>query len=100
MPASALVAARLGLSRSTLYRLFAPNGIVAYIRDRRLMAAMRMLVRDDASKPLRISQVAFAVGFFSTIIAVFYLRFGPRTASVGDTFADEVQPAEGPKLQS
>ena len=57
------MATRLGLSRSTLYRLFAPNGIVAYIRDRRLMAAMRMLVRDDAPKPLRVSQVAFAVGF-------------------------------------
>ena len=74
----ATIAARLGLSRSTLYRLFAPNGIVAYIRDRRLMAAMRMLVRNDAPQPLRISQVAYAVGFSDerTFRRAFKRRFG------------------------
>lgn len=74
----ALIAARLGLSRSSLYRLFAPNGIVAYIRDRRLMAAMRMLIRDDAPRPLRISQVAYAVGFSDerTFRRAFKRRFG------------------------
>lgn len=74
----ALIAGRLGLSRSTLYRLFAPNGIVAYIRDRRLMAAMRMLVRDDAPRPLRIAQVAYAVGFSDerTFRRAFKRRFG------------------------
>ena len=74
----ALIASRLGLSRSTLYRLFAPNGIVAYIRDRRLMAAMRMLVRDDGVRSLRISQVAYAVGFSDerTFRRAFKRRFG------------------------
>jgi AraC-like DNA-binding protein len=74
----ALIATRLGLSRSTLYRLFAPNGIVAYVRDRRLMAAMRMLVRDDGARPLRISQVAYAVGFSDerTFRRAFKRRFG------------------------
>jgi AraC-like DNA-binding protein len=74
----ALIAGRLGLSRSALYRLFEPNGVVAYIRDRRLMAAMRMLVRDDARRPLRISQVAYAVGFSDerTFRRAFKRRFG------------------------
>ena len=74
----ALIAARLGLSRSALYRLFAPTGIVAYIRDRRLMAAMRMLVRNDGLKPLRVSQVAFTVGFSDerTFRRAFKRRFG------------------------
>jgi AraC-like DNA-binding protein len=74
----ALIAARLGLSRSALYRLFAPNGIVAYIRDRRLMAAMRMLVRDDRPRPPRVSQVAYAVGFSDerTFRRAFKRRFG------------------------
>ncbi|TXN39613.1 helix-turn-helix domain-containing protein [Methylobacterium sp. WL18] len=73
----ALIAARLGLSRSTLYRVFAPNGIVSYIRDRRLMHAMRMLVRDEA-QPARVSRVAFAVGFSDerTFRRAFKRRFG------------------------
>ena len=74
----ALIAARLGLSRSTLYRLFAPDGIVAYIRDRRVMAAMRMLVRNEATQPLRVSQVACTVGFSDerTFRRAFKRRFG------------------------
>ena len=74
----ALIATRLGLSRSTLYRLFAPNGIVAYIRDRRVMAAMRMLVRNEATRPLRVSQVAGTVGFSDerTFRRAFKRRFG------------------------
>ncbi|MGU3666698.1 helix-turn-helix domain-containing protein [Methylobacterium sp. A49B] len=74
----AVIAARLGLSRSTLYRLFAPNGIVTYIRDRRLMAAMRMLARHEPARPLRISQVAYAVGFSDerTFRRAFKRRFG------------------------
>lgn len=80
----ALIATRLGLSRSTLYRLFAPHGIVAYIRDRRLMAAMRMLVRNDGPRPARVAQVAYAVGFSDerTFRRAFKRRFGfvPSTA--------------------
>jgi AraC-like DNA-binding protein len=74
----ALIATRLGLSRSTLYRLFAPDSVVAYIRDRRLMAAMRMLAREDGSRPARIGQVAYAVGFTDerTFRRAFKRRFG------------------------
>ncbi|WP_082643212.1 helix-turn-helix domain-containing protein [Methylobacterium sp. GXS13] len=73
----ALIATRLGLSRSTLYRLFAPNGIVSYIRDRRLMHAMRMLIRDEAH-PARIARIAYAVGFLDerTFRRAFKRRFG------------------------
>ncbi|GJD90273.1 hypothetical protein BHAOGJBA_3811 [Methylobacterium hispanicum] len=75
----ATIAARLGMSRSTLYRLFGETGgVLAYIRDRRLMRAMRMLVRGDAARPLRISQLAYAVGFSDekTFRRAFRQRFG------------------------
>ncbi|MDP4025363.1 helix-turn-helix domain-containing protein [Methylobacterium sp. NEAU 140] len=74
----ALIADRLGLSRSTLYRLFSPNGIVSYIRDRRLMHAMRLLIRGAAPRPARVSQVAFAAGFSDerTFRRAFKRRFG------------------------
>ncbi|MCJ2059899.1 helix-turn-helix domain-containing protein [Methylobacterium sp. J-048] len=73
----ALIAARLGLSRSSLYRAFVPNGIVSYIRDRRLMHAMRMLMRDDV-QPARVSRIAYAVGFSDerTFRRAFKRRFG------------------------
>ncbi|MDP4006139.1 helix-turn-helix domain-containing protein [Methylobacterium sp. NEAU K] len=81
----ALIAARLGLSRSTLYRVFAPNGIGAYIRDRRLMSAMRMLIRDEVRRA-RVSRIAYAVGFSDerTFRRAFKRRFGfmPSDASV------------------
>ncbi|MCJ2066310.1 helix-turn-helix domain-containing protein [Methylobacterium sp. J-088] len=79
----ALIATRLGLLRSTLYRLFAPDSIVAYIRDRRLMAAMRMLAREDGSRPARIGQVAYAVGFDDerTFRRAFKRRFGSVPSS-------------------
>ncbi|MEE7493650.1 helix-turn-helix domain-containing protein [Methylobacterium oryzae] len=98
----ALIATRLGLSRSTLYRLFAPNGIVAYIRDRRLMAAMRMLVRDDAPKPLRISQVAFAVGFSDerTFRRAFKRRFGFIPSDASQRLETGPEPAPGAVLRN
>ena len=51
---------------------------MTYIRDRRLMAAMRMLVRNDAPGPLRVSQVAYAAGFSDerTFRRAFKRRFG------------------------
>ncbi len=75
----AMIAARLGMSRSTLYRLFGETGgVLAYIRDRRLIRAMRILVRGDAARPLRISQLAYAVGFADekTFGRAFRRRFG------------------------
>lgn len=75
----ATIASRLGMSRSTLYRLFGETGgVLAYIRDRRLMRAMRILVRGDTARPLRISQLAYAVGFADekTFRRAFRQRFG------------------------
>lgn len=98
-----LIATQLGLSRSTLYRMFAPNGIVAYIRDRRLMAAMRMLVRDDGSRPVRITQVAYAVGFGDerTFRRAFKRRFGFVPSIAGPLrLGGEPDPAPGAVLRS
>ncbi len=75
----AMIAAHLGLSRSTLYRLFTESGgVLAYIRDRRLMRAMRILVRGEGGRPLRISQLAYTVGFSDdkTFRRAFRRRFG------------------------
>jgi AraC-like DNA-binding protein len=75
----ATIAARLGMSRSTLYRLFGETGgVLAYIRDRRLIRAMRILVRGDGARPLRIAQLAYAVGFADekTFRRAFRRRFG------------------------
>nr|WP_313902723.1 AraC family transcriptional regulator [Methylobacterium sp. E-066] len=73
----ALIAERLGLSRSTLYRQFAPNGIISYIRDRRLMYAMRLLIKEGAG-PARIFRIADTVGFSDerTFRRAFKRRFG------------------------
>lgn len=99
----ALIASELGLSRSTLYRMFAPNGIVAYIRDRRLMAAMRMLVRDDGSRPARVAQVAYAVGFADerTFRRAFKRRFGFVPSAAGPLrLGGEPDPAPGAVLRN
>ncbi|MEG3639874.1 helix-turn-helix domain-containing protein [Magnetococcus sp. PR-3] len=59
------IALGLGLSRASLYRLFEPlGGVAAYIRNRRIKRAFRLLVsppNPDAVQ--RITDVAFAVGF-------------------------------------
>ncbi len=75
--------ARFGLSRSTLYRLFeAEGGVAHYIRDRRLMQALRLLT--EAGSRRRVSQVAYATGFSDekTFSRAFRRRFGmlPREA--------------------
>lgn len=55
---AASVAAHFGLSRASLYRLFAPvGGIADYIRSRRLHRAFFDLANSDA-RSLRISEVA------------------------------------------
>ena len=71
------LAARLGLSRTTLYRLFAPlGGVAGYIQDRRL-DRVRALLGDAASRR-RISDLAFACGFASEahFSRLFRARFG------------------------
>jgi AraC-like DNA-binding protein len=52
-----------GITRSTLYRLFEPSGgVSAYITERRLHHALRVLA-DPLQSPRRISQLAFDLGF-------------------------------------
>ena len=54
---------RMGLSRSTLYRLFEPlGGVAAHIRRRRLNQCLRDLV-SPRHRARRISEIAFAWGF-------------------------------------
>ncbi len=75
---------RFGLSRATLYRLFEEEGgVINYIRDRRLMLAMRLLTEAGGARR-RVAQVAYAAGFADekTFSRAFKRRFGllPREA--------------------
>lgn len=77
------IVARFGVSRTALYRLFeAEGGVVSYIRERRLLRAMRMLTASDGR--LRIAAVAYATGFSDerSFSRAFHRRFGlsPRDA--------------------
>lgn len=92
-----LITERFGLSRATLYRLFeADGGVINYIRDRRLMGAMRLLTRADGSSRPRVSAVAYAMGFSDekTFSRAFKRRFGflPREASSDDIAAARTGP--------
>ncbi|NEU12735.1 helix-turn-helix domain-containing protein [Methylobacterium sp. BTF04] len=80
------VIARFKISRATLYRLFeAVGGVAGYIRERRLLRAMRLLSAEGA-RP-RVSAVAYATGFSDekTFSRAFNRRFGllPRDAASG-----------------
>lgn len=60
----ARISEALGVSRSTLYRLFEPlGGVTAYIWDRRLHLARAALL--DPRRARRISEIAFQCGFSS-----------------------------------
>ena len=58
-----MLVARFGLSRASLYRMFAgQEGIAAHIRDRRLRQAFRLLT---APGRMAVAQVGFGCGFQS-----------------------------------
>jgi len=66
------------ITRSTLYRAFEPlGGVSAYISDRRLRHAFRQMT-DPAQKELRLSQLAFDLGFAhaSAFTRSFKARYG------------------------
>lgn len=72
-----VIVARFGLSRATLYRLFdADGGVANYIRERRLLRAIRLLTQ-PGGRP-RVSAVAYATGFSDekTFSRAFRRRFG------------------------
>ena len=95
------VAAGLGCSKATLFRVFKPlGGVTAYIQHRRLGLACQLLAGATRERP-RIADVAYAVGFADPahFSRVFRARFGlsPRDA-VGNpelTTPDELLSAQG-----
>lgn len=66
------------ITRSTLYRAFEPlGGVAAYINERKLRYAFRQMT-DPAQKDLRLSQLAFELGFAhaSAFTRSFKAQFG------------------------
>lgn len=85
------LARRLGMSRSSLHRLFATNGGVrAYIRERRLEAALRALQGQDHGES--IGSIAERLGFSdgAHLSRLFRARFGmtPSDARAGAALPD------------
>ncbi|WP_237155619.1 AraC family transcriptional regulator [Oryzibacter oryziterrae] len=83
-----------GLARSTLYRLFEPmGGVAAYIRERRLRLAFRLITGQQADKP-RVSQLAFTLGFShpSAFTRAFKEKYGlsPSEAATLSSHPEEV----------
>ncbi|KMO20490.1 AraC family transcriptional regulator [Methylobacterium platani JCM 14648] len=69
---------RFGVSRSGLYRLFAPlGGVLEYVRRRRLARAYRDLAEGDG-RAARVSEIAFRYGYGSpaSFTTAFRAEFG------------------------
>ena len=91
-PAS--LVSRAGISRSELYRCFAPvGGIARAIQQRRLRGAYAQLARADG--PASITRIREAVGFFdpSSFTRAFRREFG---CTPSDVLAQRPSPAERP----
>lgn len=76
---TAMIAARFGISRATLYRMFElHDGVARYVRRRRLIAFRARLSELGATMPL--AELALATGFTSEAIAseAFKAEFGQR----------------------
>lgn len=64
-----LIGYQFGMSRSSVYRMFASEGGVAnYIRRRRLMQAFSLLVSPPVQGQLRILDIAIECGFSSDMV--------------------------------
>ncbi|MCJ2048668.1 helix-turn-helix domain-containing protein [Methylobacterium sp. J-070] len=85
---------RFGVSRSALYRLFAPlGGVSGYVRQRRLARAYRDLAAGDG-RFARISEIAYRCGFESAahFAQAFRAEFGCAPRDVrGQAAADPAQ---------
>ncbi len=97
--------AQFGLSRATLYRQFtSEGGVQRFIRERRLLRAMKMLTRTGSAGRPRISAVAYAIGFSDekTFSRAFKRRFGflPRETEAGSSVWGQTGDDAGPNLQS
>lgn len=88
---------RFGLSHRALYRLFPQQGVAAFIRDRRLVHAMRALSRASGERPRKLAQLAHESGFSNPRVfsRAFHRKYGVWPASVPTGFA---QPGEGGSL--
>ncbi|KQO90167.1 MAG: helix-turn-helix domain-containing protein [Methylobacteriaceae bacterium] len=98
------LAHQFGLSRATLYRQFASEGgVQRFIRERRLLRAMKMLTQAGPAGRPRVSTVAYATGFADekTFSRAFKRRFGflPRETEVGSSVWGRTADAQ-PVLQS
>ncbi len=77
--------AQFGLSRRSLYRLFGDvGGVHAYLRDRRLAKAMRLLRQPSAGRRRKVAQLAHECGFRTdlTFSRAFHRRYGVHPSDV------------------
>jgi len=98
-----LLCTRFGLSRTPLYRLFGGDGgIASYIRNRRLIRAMRVLTGGEGGPRQRVSSVAYACGYQSEKMfsRAFYRRYGVNPRDVNKTFRSVAVPEKGILLAS
>ncbi len=91
---------RFGVSRSGLYRLFAPlGGVAEYIRRRRLARAYRDLA-EGGGRAARVSETAYRYGYGSpaSFATAFRAEFGVSPAEVRAGARAEAAPAGRPVL--
>ncbi len=86
---------QFGLSRATLYRMFAPlGGVACYIAERRLRYALRVLSDPCVERP-RIKQLSYDLGFtHSTAFSrAFRKQFGisPSDVKVGRSYPEAAE---------
>lgn len=98
-----MLCARFGLSRRPIYRLFeGEGGVMTYIRNRRLARAMRLLSGIEGATPVRVSTVAYAVGYASPKMfsKAFHARYGVNPRDVDASFRASADREAGAQLLS
>lgn len=95
----ALLCRELGVSRSTLYRLFAPlGGVARYIQGRRLGRIHELIA--GAQTPLRLGELARQYGFSdgAHLSRAFRARYGHAPSETREVLAQVGAPPAGPAL--